>query len=89
MKIIHLSHTNILMDSRILKEIISLTENPENNVLGVGINKDIGARKTQIATSAEIISLSLFFRKFKLIPSFIRHFLVAIEMTIIFIYIGL
>jgi len=81
MKILHLSHTDIRSDSRILKEIFSLTRNGYS-VNGIGIHADDGSKRSDFDANAEILILQLFARKLTFLPKTLKHLLVFFEMMI-------
>ncbi len=79
-RILHLTHTDIPSDNRILKEIVALAEVPGFQLYGIGICQHLGAKDTNALPQAKIISVVLAMRKLRFIPDPIRHFMVAIEM---------
>lgn len=80
MNVIHLTHTDIPTDNRILKEIQSLSELPDCCIYGVGVQGVACGVKTEIASVANIDSIRLWFRQKYWIPRIVRLFLVALEM---------
>ena len=65
-KILHLSHTDINFDSRIIKEMISLQKIfPDSEIQGIGIKLDENEKlkKSDTTNSLEILSLSLHSKK--------------------------
>ncbi len=79
MKILHLSHTDITSDSRILKEMTSLLKLGSNHyICGIG-TKDINSRTIEINPSLKIICLDLVIKKTKLLRP-LRIFLTYIEL---------
>lgn len=84
-KILHLSHTDINFDSRIIKEMISLQKIfPDSEIQGIGIKLDENEKlkKSNTTNSLEILSLSLHSKKLTLIPKSLRHFFTLIEFFI-------
>ena len=81
MKILHLSHTDIRSDSRILKEIYSLAKNGYS-VNGIGIQADDGSKRSDLDANVEISILQLFARKLTFLPKTLKHLLVFFEMMI-------
>lgn len=88
-RILHLTHTDICSDNRILKEIAGLAEISYFQLHGVGILQRQGGGDTRIAFQATIVSLDLATRKLRFLPHFLRHLLVALEMTIRLFFQGL
>ena len=80
-KILHLTHTDISSDSRILKEVNALADIPEYELYGFGISMGLGAEKTNIMPQARILSLQLLARNINFLPRQIRHLAVGIEMS--------
>jgi glycosyltransferase involved in cell wall biosynthesis len=81
-KILHLSHTNISRDSRILKEIKALNEISYFELSGIGILDCQGYRNKNSLPQVKIISLNLFFRKLRFLPGVFRYLFVGIELII-------
>jgi glycosyltransferase involved in cell wall biosynthesis len=82
MNILHLTHTDINSDSRILKEMLSIANsNNTYNVQGIGIerNEDRNSNTTENIT---IHSLKLRSRNWKKLPNILRHILILIEFYI-------
>lgn len=80
--IIHLSHTDIRYDSRIIKEMLALSKAyPSYRIQGLGIelseNEDLKASET--SKSLEILSFNLKAKKIRFIPKPIRHACTMIE----------
>lgn len=78
-KILHLSHTDIAFDSRILKEI-NAALNVGYDVFGIGMkekNDKIGQRSPN--SIINIISLDIFSRKWYFLPKHFKHLAVYIE----------
>ena len=82
--ILHLSHTNISSDSRILKEMTSIKNYKKNlKVFGLGINRvEFGNTKNLIEQDLEINDLALFTNKIKFLPKFIKRIIIFIEFYI-------
>lgn len=75
--IIHLSNTDIRSDSRILKEIVSISKLPRTKVVGIGIKdtEDIDRH----CDLDNIISLRVWSINIKYLPRPIRYFFVQLE----------
>lgn len=82
MNILHLTHTDINSDSRILKEMTSIANsNSKYLVEGIGIERN---EKRDSSTIKNIIihSLKLKSRSWKKLPNLIKHILILIEFYI-------
>ncbi len=83
MKILHLTHTDIRFDNRIIKEIDALSQVPEYELFGIGLVRDEGAANHDVAhLRASIINLKLTFRGVGYLPKFLKHSLIFIEFLI-------
>lgn len=61
MNVLHLTHTDINSDSRILKEMICLSENLKDiEVNGIGVRLPEEAHKTKNIDNLKIYSINLF-----------------------------
>lgn len=80
-KILHLTHTDIKTDSRILKEMGALAK-AGYEVKGLGIQLEEGAAETSIAFNAEIDTIKLSSRQFKSLPRTLRHALSLCELLV-------
>ena len=81
MKIIHITHTDIRSDSRILKEISSLLKKGYR-VCGIGVGLDGESPKINEEINKNLSSLELVTRKFIFLPKTIRHICSLFELTI-------
>jgi glycosyltransferase involved in cell wall biosynthesis len=88
-KILHLSNTDVISDSRILKEISVLSEDGNYYVHGVGITENHGRSKIVKKNNAELRVLNTVSDKLTLLPRSIRYVLVLFELTMRFSLIGL
>jgi glycosyltransferase involved in cell wall biosynthesis len=88
-KILHLTNTDVISDSRILKEISALSETGSYYVYGVGITENHGRSKTVKKNNTELRVLNTVSDKLTLLPRPIRYVLVLLELTIRFSLIGL
>lgn len=79
-KIIHLTHTYVPTDSRILKEINSVSALPNCRVYGIGVKDIVRGVHTKKSSAAHIDSVYLWTRRLRSLPGIIRHILVALEM---------
>lgn len=76
-KVVHLSHTDIKYDGRIIKEIVSL-DAANYDLLAVGVNMSEGAKYSNLTNNINIISINLWSRKLFL-PKFLKHSLSVLE----------
>lgn len=82
MNILHITHTDINSDSRILKEMLSIANmNSDNKVKGIGVSINEEAHKTKRDEKLEIYSISLKSRNWRFLPTIIRHILSLIEIA--------
>ncbi len=79
--LLHISHTDIRTDSRILKEMQSLADIPQCKVIGVGFELDEGVPSSPINLNYEVFTLRLLTRSFKFLPRAIRYILNFIELS--------
>lgn len=81
-RILHISHTDINFDSRILKEMIALSEcGKKYSLYGLGVKMDEGNIISAQSRSLKIDCIQLRIRNFKWLPVFLRHVLTLIELT--------
>lgn len=81
-KILHLSHTDIRYDSRILKEMGALESADGFDLMGVGVELDEGASSSRQRLKAKIISIRLLSKILSFLPKPIRYGLNMAELTI-------
>lgn len=82
MNILHLTHTDINSDSRILKEMQSLAKsNDAYNVRGIGVRFDTQDQNTNNVDGIDIYSIVLRSRKWTFLPRGLRHSCSLIELT--------
>ncbi len=79
---LHISHTDINFDSRILKEMTALSESNKYSLFGIGVAMKEGNAASAQSRSLQIDSIILKSRSFKYLPVFIRHALSLIELTV-------
>lgn len=84
-KILHLSHTDIRYDSRILKEMSVVSGISGAQVRGLGIELDEGAAIGSGANSLNIDSIALITKIFRRFPRSIRYGLNFIELFVRFL----
>lgn len=81
-RILHLSHTDIRYDSRILKEMICVAKLPNVELFGIGVEMDEGNKIPSEAQSLNIRSINLAARKLTFLWPFLRHLFTIIELAI-------
>lgn len=87
MNILHLTHTDINSDSRILKEMNSIANMNSNiNVSGIGVRLDEEMHKTKENCKIDIYSIRLKSRNWRFLPTVIRHSCSLIELTLKMVY---
>ncbi len=79
MKILHLTHTDIRVDSRILKELHALSEAVAYELHAIGIAELGAAGSKDTLQTARVHSIKLFFRSVRWLPSLSRHALIYLE----------
>jgi glycosyltransferase involved in cell wall biosynthesis len=80
-KVLHLTHTDIRSDSRVLKEMQALSFS-EYKVYGIGVSEYLdGSKHSEMIDELLVFSINLYSRKFKLLPKIIRHILSLFEFT--------
>ena len=79
MKALHLTHTDIKSDSRILKEMAALAS-AEYIVSGLGVALEEETHKTEISFKANISSIKLKTRKLTFLPRTLRHAFTLVEL---------
>lgn len=88
-KILHLSHTDIRYDSRILKEMGALESSGGFDVIGVGVELEEGASSSKQSLKARIITIRLFSKLLSFLPRAIRYGLNMVELTVRLAFYGL
>ena len=82
MNILHLTHTDIYTDSRILKEMHSLSNASKGYVVhGIGVRRKEDEQNVGNSDSLILDSVTLKSRSFTFVPKVIRHSLSFIELT--------
>lgn len=79
-KVLHLTHTDIYDDNRILKELEALAASGDYEVLSFGVKDDGGGARTTSVVNAGVKLLKLFSKKLVYLPKFLRHGLNLIEL---------
>jgi len=78
--VLHLTHTDIESDSRILKEMGALAD-AGYAVSGIGVVLDEGAQKTTVSFSADIMAINLLSRRLTFLPRTLRHIATLFELV--------
>ena len=82
MNILHLTHTDIESDSRILKEMNCIAdENVSYKVMGIGVTLKEELHKTKADQKLKIDSIVLRSRGWKFLPTLLRHSCSLMELT--------
>lgn len=80
--ILHLTHTDILHDSRILKEMQSIANSDYNyKVYGIGIELNEGSVSTEETDGILVKQIVLKSKKLTFLPTTIRHLLTLFELS--------
>ena len=77
--ILHLSHTDIRVDSRILKQLKVLAA-LNKKIIGIGVNSSEMDEKVYSNEQLDIITLELLTKKINILPRFLRHVLNFFEL---------
>ena len=80
-KSLHITHTDILTDSRILKEMSALVKE-SYHVKGLGIELEEGAAETNLDFEAEIHAVRLVSRRLTYLPRTVRHVISLCELLL-------
>lgn len=78
--ILHLSHTDIRCDSRILKEINALRELGGVRIRAIGVDHDEGAAAARIAEGVQVEALCIRTRRWRRLHGALRHALNLLEL---------
>tara|TARA_B100000401_G_scaffold438443_1_gene387190 strand:+ start:10573 stop:11724 length:1152 start_codon:yes stop_codon:yes gene_type:complete len=78
-KILHLTHTDINFDNRILKEITALSEENNYEIFALGVLDPLGSR-TKLEIDAKVKMIKLYSKKLTFFPRFVRHGLNILEL---------
>ena len=81
-KVLHITHTHVYKDSRILKEIEVLSDTNLYEVYSIGVEDKAGGVKTQNKLVGKVKTLTLISKKFTFLPPFLRHTLNLIELFV-------
>ena len=82
MKVLHLTHTDISSDSRILKEMQTIANaSNQYQVYGIGVSLDEGSANANDIDKLHIDSISLRTRRWRFLPKVLRHSSSLVELT--------
>lgn len=83
MSILHLTHTDISKDSRILKELAVLAGyHPSSAVFAYGILSDENELQGRVGGNVTIRNFRIVCRQLRILPAFLRHFFTFLEFAI-------
>lgn len=82
MKILHLTHTDIRIDSRILKELSALEDSGLYQLYAIGVAEYKTSEAIDTLHGARVISINLRCRSFRWMPRPFRHILIYVEMFV-------
>jgi glycosyltransferase involved in cell wall biosynthesis len=82
LKILHLTHTDVRVDSRILKELGALDEAGVYEVHAVGMAELGTVGGVDILYAAQVRSMRVFFRSMRWLPGHVRHVVIYLEMLL-------
>ncbi len=86
-KVLHLSHTDIRYDSRILKEMDALESSGKYALTGIGVALDEGASLSKKKLMGAILAIRLISKSMTVLPRPVRYGLNMFELTIrLFLY---
>jgi glycosyltransferase involved in cell wall biosynthesis len=80
--VLHISHTDIRADSRILKELATHQESGSYRVFAIGVSASDENPPVENNPDIEIDSCNLIFNKTKWRPRALRHFLILLEFSL-------
>lgn len=89
MKILHLTHTDIRSDSRILKELGALEEAGVYELHAIGMAEHGTPGGADVRHAARVRSMRVFFRSMRWLPGPVRHVLIYLEMLLRVLAVGL
>lgn len=82
-RVLHLSHTDIRSDSRILKEMKALSEcDGQYSLYGLGVAMDEGGAESALPRSFTIHCVTLRTRGLRILPAFVRHAFSLVELMV-------
>ena len=82
MRILHLSHTDIRFDARVLKELSALSAGLNLKLRAIGVDDDEGAAAAQLPADVSVDVVRLLTRRWRRLPRAFRHALALIELVV-------
>lgn len=82
MVLLHISHTDIRYDSRILKELHALEKLDDYERVAIGVELDEGASANTRPLRAKIVTVRLFTKMFSRLPRALRYAFNMLELTL-------
>lgn len=89
LKILHMTHTDVRVDSRILKELTALDAAGEYEIHAIGIAEQGSEASVDFLQTARVNSIRVFFRTVRWLPNSFRYVLVYLEMITRVMSVGL
>ncbi len=86
MTLVHLSHTDIRIDSRILKELKAIAGIEGYECVAIGVSSKERTPPAKEFVEARIVSIPLYSRFFRILPRVVRHGLSLVELTFVLVY---
>ena len=80
-RLLHLSHTDIRCDARILRQIEALQELPDTTVSAIGVELDEDGSEGASVSDFQIQTIRLRSKRFRRMPRSIRHLLNLVELV--------
>ena len=84
--VLHLSHTDIRSDSRILKELIAINSSNDINLYAIGIKSNGDQGNLLLNSNLNIFSVKLISKYLPSFPKLFRHLMNYLELNILFLY---
>jgi len=81
MKIVHLTHTDLRYDNRILKEVEAIASNQEYDITCIGVLLNENAAYSDRNVRAKLVNLDLFSSKLKFLPRWFSYTILLFELT--------
>ena len=88
-KVLHLTHTDVRLDSRILKELSAIRKNKQTLIMAIGISDDNLSHSKLKEVDKELTSLILYSKLFKYFSLRLTAYLCLLEFQIRLIWKGL
>lgn len=82
MKVLHLTHTDVRVDSRILKELGALEAAGVYELYAIGMAEHGTEGGMDVLHAARVRSMRVFFRSIRWLPGPVRHVLIYVEMLV-------